>query len=214
MGRDVFCREIAEDSPSTRQAVAASERLRQAGYDAQIPLHEGILNIFYTERERRAIQWKDGVLSIKGAETAIRKEELLARAKENPSLFSPNVLLRPIYQDALLPTVAYVGGPGEIAYFAQMKGVYEAFGLPMPVIYPRKSVTIVEKKVDHVLKKYDLKIPDLWTQPDGLIADIAKKQIPDSLETALRLAHDHLEEDFESLKSGGHGLRAHPQGFP
>ena len=67
------------------------------------------------------------------------KDDLLALAKDKPFLFSPNVLLRPIYQDTLLPTVAYVGGPGEIAYFAQMKGVYEEFGLPMPVIYPRKS---------------------------------------------------------------------------
>ena len=201
MGRDVFCREISEDSPSTDRAIDASQRLRQAGYDAQIPLHEGILNIFYTDLERRTIQSKGGALSIKGTEPSVRKEELLARAKERPSLFSPNVLLRPIYQDALLPTVAYVGGQAEVAYFAQMEGVYEAFGLPMPVIYPRKNVTIVEKKVARVLKKYGLEIPDLWTQPDGLIAEIAKKQVPDTLETALRRAHCDLEENFESLKA-------------
>ena len=106
MGRDVFCREISENSPSTRQAVAASLRLSQAGYSPQIPLHEGILNLFYADPERRTLQWTDGALGIKGAETSLGKETLLARAKENPSLFSPNVLLRPIYQDALLPTVA------------------------------------------------------------------------------------------------------------
>jgi len=201
MARDVFYREIGEDSPSTRRAIEASEMLRQAGYGAQIPLHEGILNIFYADRERRTIQWKDGALSIKGAETSIRREELLARAKAKPSLFSPNVLLRPIYQDALLPTVAYVGGQAEVAYFAQMKGVYEAFGLSMPVIYPRKNVTIVEKTVYQILKKYGLEIPDLWTQPDGLIAEIAKKQVPDTLEAALHRAYGGLEENFESLKA-------------
>lgn len=201
MARDVFYREIGEDSPSTRRAIEASEMLRQAGYGAQIPLHEGILNIFYVDRERRTIQWKDGALSIKGAETSIRREELLARAKAKPSLFSPNVLLRPIYQDALLPTVAYVGGQAEVAYFAQMKGVYEAFGLSMPVIYPRKNVTIVEKTVYQILKKYGLEIPDLWTQPDGLIAEIAKKQVPDALEAALHRAYGGLEENFESLKA-------------
>ena len=147
MGRAVFDREISDDSPSTRLAVDASEKLRQAGYGAQVPLHEGILNIFFMDRERRAIQRQGGAFGIKGAEPSISKEELLARAKENPSAFSPNVLLRPLYQDALLPTVAYVGGQAEIAYFAQMKGVYEAFGLPMPIIYPRKNVTIVEKNV-------------------------------------------------------------------
>jgi bacillithiol biosynthesis cysteine-adding enzyme BshC len=200
MGRDVFYHEIADESPSTQRAIATSQRLRQAGYNTQIPLHEGILNIFYTDRERRTIQWKDGAFGIKGTLPLSQKEELLTWAREKPFLFSPNVLLRPIYQDALLPTVAYVGGQAEIAYFAQMKGVYETFRLPMPVIYPRKNVTIVEKKVDHILKKYDLKIPDLWSHAAGIIAEITKKQIPDSLDKALRLVLEHSEQDFESLK--------------
>jgi bacillithiol biosynthesis cysteine-adding enzyme BshC len=200
MGRDVFYHEIADESPSTQRAMASSERLRQAGYNTQIPLHEGILNIFYTDRERCTIQWKDGVFNIKGMLPLIQKEELLSWVREKPILFSPNVLLRPIYQDALLPTVAYIGGPGEIAYFAQMKGVYEKFRLPMPVIYPRKSVTIVEKKVDHILKKYNLEIPDLWRNASGLIGEITKKQIPDSLSRALLLILDHVERGFESLE--------------
>jgi bacillithiol biosynthesis cysteine-adding enzyme BshC len=201
MGKDIFYREISEDSPSTGRAVGASARLRQAGYGVQVPLHEGILNVFYADKERRSIQWKDGALSIKGTETSVRKEELLARVKDRPSLFSPNVLLRPIYQDALLPTVAYVGGQAEVAYFAQLKGVYEAFGLPMPLVYPRKNVTIVEKKVAQILKKYGLEVPDLWARPDGLTAAMAGKQVPDTLETALLWAQDALGKNFESLKS-------------
>jgi len=200
LGRDVFRREIAEDSPSTRQALAASGRLRQAGYEVQIPLHEGILNIFYAERERRAIQRKEGVFEVKGMPPPRSKEELLALAEEKPFLFSPNVLLRPLFQDALLPTVAYIAGPGEIAYFGQLKGVYESFRLPMPVIYPRKSATIVEKKVGHVLKKYDLKIQDIWRDAAGMIGEISKKQIPDSLQGARLLVLDHLERDLENLK--------------
>lgn len=201
MGREVFHREISEDSPSTRRAIDASNKLQEAGYGAQIPLREGILNIFYLDRERRSIQSKNGAFHIKGAELSFRKEELLALAKERSSLFSSNVLLRPIYQDALLPTVAYVGGLAEVAYFAQMKGVYEAFGLPMPVIYPRKNVTIIEKSVAQILEKFGLKIPDLWTQPDGLIASIAKKQVPDTLEAALRRTRGGLEEGFGSLEA-------------
>jgi bacillithiol biosynthesis cysteine-adding enzyme BshC len=201
MGRDVFYREIAEDSPSTRLALAASERLRQAGYEAQIPLHAGILNQFYLERERHAIQWKDGAFDIKGLPSLATKEDLLRLTKEKPLLFSPNVLLRPLYQDALLPTVAYVGGPSEIAYFAQLKGVYEAFGLPMPVIYPRKSLTIVERKVDHILKKYHLSVPDLWRNAAVAIGDITKEDIPDSVGRALLRVRDQLERDYASLKS-------------
>ena len=201
MGREIFFREIADGSPSTRQAVAASERLRQAGYEAQIPLHEGILNQFYAERERQAIQWKDGAFDIKGLSAMATKEDLLKLAKEKPSLFSPNVLLRPLYQDAVLPTVAYVGGPSEIAYFGQLKGVYEAFGLPMPVIYPRKNVTIVERKIDHILKKYRLSVPDLWRNAAKVIGEITKQEIPDSVGQALLLARDHLERDYACLKA-------------
>ncbi|MGZ5497341.1 MAG: bacillithiol biosynthesis cysteine-adding enzyme BshC [Candidatus Aminicenantales bacterium] len=201
MGREIFFREIAEGSPSTRRAVAASERLRQAGYEAQIPLHEGILNQFYAERERQAIQWKDGAYDIKGLPAMAAKEDLLKLAKEKPSVFSPNVLLRPLYQDAVLPTVAYVGGPSEIAYFGQLKGVYEAFGLPMPVIYPRKNVTIVERKIDHILKKYGLSVPDLWRNAAGAIGEITKQEIPDSVGQALLLARDHLERDYAGVKA-------------
>jgi bacillithiol biosynthesis cysteine-adding enzyme BshC len=200
LGSEVFYHEIAEESPSTRQAIAASRALRQAGYGEQVHLHEGLLNIFYTERERRTIQWKGGAFGIKEAPSSSKKEELLTLAKEKPYLFSPNVLLRPIYQDAILPTVAYVGGPGEIAYFAQMKGVYEEFRLPMPVIYPRKTVTIVERKIGHVLEKYNLQLPDFWRDASRIIGEISQTQVPESIQKASSLIFGHLEQDFESLK--------------
>jgi bacillithiol biosynthesis cysteine-adding enzyme BshC len=200
MGKEVFCREIASESPSTREAVAASERLRRAGYSAQVPLHKGILNIFYADPERRAIQWKDGAFGIKGGQALVRKEDLLAWAKEKSFSFSPNVLLRPIYQDFLLPTVAYIGGPGEIAYFAEMKGVYETFGLPMPVIYPRTSLTIVEKNIDRILRKYKLEVSDIWRGAAKVTGEIAKKHIPGSLDAVLRLLYGQVERGFESLE--------------
>ena len=200
LGSDLYVQEIAGESPSTREAVATSRRLRQAGYDVQVPLHEGTLNIFFTETERRSVQWDGGAFAIKGMEPKIKKEALVALAREKPFLFSPNVLLRPIYQDILLPTVAYIGGPGEIAYFAQMKGIYESFHLPMPVIYPRKSVTILEKKIDHILKKYSLVIPDIWRDADGLFGKITREQIPVSLQNCLSLVRGHVEQDMASLK--------------
>ncbi|MDH4271955.1 MAG: bacillithiol biosynthesis cysteine-adding enzyme BshC [Candidatus Aminicenantes bacterium] len=199
LGREVFCREITEESAATPPALAASQRLRDAGYEDQVHLHEGILNIFYAERERRSLRWDGRVFEIKEPRETLSKEDLLSLANEKPFLFSPNVLLRPIYQDTLLPTVVCVCGPGEIAYFAQMKGVYERFGLPMPVIYPRKSLTVVEKKIGRILAKYSLDIPDLWGGADGIIRRLGKNGIPEPLGRALSLAASHLEQDFESL---------------
>jgi bacillithiol biosynthesis cysteine-adding enzyme BshC len=199
LGGEVFYREITEESAATPPALAASRKLREAGYEDQVHLHEGILNIFYAERERRSVQWDGQAFQIKELRETLSKEDLLALAKEKPFLFSPNVLLRPIYQDTLLPTVACVCGPGEIAYFAQLKGVYEKFGLPMPVIYPRKSLTVVERKIDRILALYSLGVPDLWGGADGIIRRLAENGIPESLGRALSLAASHLEQDFESL---------------
>jgi bacillithiol biosynthesis cysteine-adding enzyme BshC len=199
LGGEVFYREIAGESAATPPAIAASRKLREAGYGEQIQLHEGILNVFFAERERRAVQWAGEAFEVKDPRETYSKKDLLTLAEKKPFLFSPNVLLRPIYQDALLPTVAYVGGPGEIAYFAQMKGVYEIFGLPMPVVYPRKSLTIVEKKVAHALKKYDLNVSDFWGGTEGLVRSMAERQVPESLGRAMSLASLHLEQDFEPL---------------
>ncbi len=199
MGGEVFDREIAEGSASTPPALAASRGLHDAGYESQVHLHEGILNVFYAERERRSIQWDGRTFGITEPRQTFSKDGLLGLAKEKPFLFSPNVLLRPIYQDSLLPTVAYVGGPGEIAYFAQMKGVYEKFGLPMPVIYPRKSLTVVESKIGRVLAKHRLDIPDLWGGADGIIQSLGESRVPEPLARAVGLAVSHVEQDFEPI---------------
>jgi len=199
-GKKVFFHEIAENSPSTERAIETSKKLSRSKYHAQIQLHEGILNVFFAEEERQTIQFREGFFNIKGKNQKFTKDELLTLVENKTFIFSPNVLLRPIYQDYLLPTVAYVGGPGEIAYFAQMKEVYKNFSLQMPVIYPRKSITIKENKIDHILTNYSLQIQDLWHPTDRMINEILKKQIPDAIDTALGQTMSHLAQDFKSIR--------------
>jgi bacillithiol synthase len=201
LGADVFRREIAGNSPSTRRARETSARLAEAGYEPAIHLHEGILNLFFIDGERRTIESKDDGFLIKETGRAFGRDELAALAERQPALFSPNVLLRPLYQDALLPTVAYIGGPGEIAYFAQMKGVYEDFDLPMPLLVPRRSATIMESKIGRVLDKYGIRLPDLWRDAEGTIGRIAEQQVPETLREGLARASGHFEEDLEILKA-------------
>jgi bacillithiol biosynthesis cysteine-adding enzyme BshC len=200
LGKKVFSHEIAEYSPSTKRAMETSNKLKQAGYNTQIQLHEGILNLFLAEKERQTIQTKGDDFFIKGAKKTFIKSELLGLLDDKPEIFSPNVLLRLIYQDALFPTVAYVGGPGEIAYFAQMKGVYESFGLSMPVIYPRKTVTLIEKNVNNVLENYDINIRDIWEDADRIISETVKKQIPASIDKVFRNASSRIGQEFQSIK--------------
>jgi len=200
LGKDVFYTEIAQNSPSTQCTLETSRKLTQKNYRTQIQLHEGILNLFLVEDERDSIQFRDDDYSIKGKPQTFKKDELLQLLEKQPHKFSPNVLLRPLYQDTVLPTVAYVGGLSEVAYFAQMKEVYERFSLPMPIIYPRKSLTLIEKNVDKGLKTYSLKVQDIWRNADAKINEIAKEKIPKSLDKAFQTTASHLDKDLTDIK--------------
>jgi bacillithiol biosynthesis cysteine-adding enzyme BshC len=200
LGKDVFYTEIAQNSPSTQLALETSRKLMQKNYNPQIQLHEGILNLFLVEDERDTIQFRANEYRIKDKPQTFKKDEFLQLLETQPHKFSPNVLLRPLYQDTLLPTVAYVGGLSEVAYFAQMKEVYERFSLPMPIIYPRKILTLIEKNVDKALKTYSMKVPDIWQNADAKINEIAKDKIPKSLAEAFETAASHLDKDLADIK--------------
>ena len=202
LGNKIFSMEIEEESPSTEMAVKTTDELARAGYHAQIPLHSGLLNLFFAEPERRSIRLQDGRYSITGTGRSFTKGEFLDILGKRPEAFSPNALLRPLFQDALLPTAAYVGGTAEAAYFAQLGGVYAHFGLPMPVFYPRKSVTVLEKRVDAVLEKYNLTVEDFWRHADEALRDLMRKNLPDSLKKAIGEAEAHLEGDFIPITQG------------
>jgi bacillithiol biosynthesis cysteine-adding enzyme BshC len=172
MGSSVFRQEISDFSPSTGAAMDMSKRLLDHGYHNQVQIHEGLLNLFYIDEERKSVQIEQGEYNIKTSGTFSR-DSLLELLDEKPQRFSPNVLLRPLYQDALLPTVSYVAGPAEIAYYAQMKGIYERFGLPMPVIYPRKSLSLMEARIVKVLDSYALQVSDFWDEVEALMTRVA-----------------------------------------
>lgn len=126
------------------------------------------INLFYNHNGNRyLIEPKDGeTYALKNSRQKFSRDEMMLLVNTSPELFSPNVLLRPVCQDTILPTIAYIGGPSEVAYFAQIKDAYEFYDTPMPVIYPRTSVTVVEKRVETFLEKNKLKILDLFHPKD------------------------------------------------
>jgi bacillithiol biosynthesis cysteine-adding enzyme BshC len=200
LGKSVFLKEIAENSPSTICAFETSKKLKQAKYNCQIQLRKGILNLFFADPERQSIGIKKDGYIIKDTQQTYSRDELFALLGKKSYLCSPNVLLRPIYQDTILPTVAYIGGPAEVAYFGQMKGIYDRFSIPMPIIYPRKSMTIIENKIKSVLQKHNLNVQDFWHNFDQIIQTIIKKHIPQSIDKVFSTASSHLKQDFQSIK--------------
>ena len=156
----LFQKAIQEQKPLFEALTTTSESLQAAGFHAQVTPRP--LNLFYVyEGARYAIEPDEVGYRLKGHNKTFSEPELLAALEDTPTSFSPNVVLRPQMQDWLLPTVAYVGGPGEVAYFAQFKKVYEWSGIPMPIVYPRASATLMEGRIRKIIDKNQLHWPDL-----------------------------------------------------
>ena len=135
------------------------EGLSSAGYELQVPLLEGGVNLFLEGSAGRERLYREGDgfrLRTSGEHVTLR--DVKERQAEDPLILSPNVLLRPVVESGVFPTLSYVGGPGEIAYFAQLGEYFQAHGLEMPVVYPRCGVTLVEKKIRKILDKFRLRM--------------------------------------------------------
>ena len=125
--------------------------------------------------------------------------ELLSVLQSEPWRFSPNVALRPVTQDYMMPTAAYVAGPGEISYFAQLQGLYDFLDVSMPVIYPRASMTIVENKVERVMEKNELLVKDLSEHHEHLFSRLSKHTAEEKLDHVLESSKSKMEVMFEEL---------------
>ncbi len=154
------------ESAAARAGQATTEALTQAGYSPQIHLRD--LNFFYLTDQHRArlVRHAEGHFEALGTGQTFGADELLALAETHPERFSPNVALRPLYQEMLLPNVAYVGGPAEVAYWLQLKGIFDRFAVPYPVVLPRHAALIVDQKSSRLMHR-------LGFAPDQLLADEA-----------------------------------------
>ncbi len=170
----LVARELHEWEATHAALVAQTEALAAAGFHAQIAPTP--VNVFWIDDEgaRRPLDPAAGGFAVRG-DSPERTSVWLDRLAASPERFSPNVVLRPLVQDALFPTAAYVAGPGETAYYAQLTPVYARFGVPMPVIEPRLSVSLVEPGVAKVLDRYGLGVPDVRPPLDALWARLARE---------------------------------------
>ncbi len=130
----------------------------------------------------------------------LSQEELLRLISAAPHNFSPNVLLRPIVQDHLLPTLCYTGGTAEVAYFAQVAVVYERLLGRVTPILPRFSATLVEPKLQGLLERYNLSLTDLFAGEDALREKIAARILPPELQNAFDRAGASLEDSLAAVR--------------
>ncbi|MCE1165973.1 MAG: bacillithiol biosynthesis cysteine-adding enzyme BshC [Bacteroidetes bacterium] len=147
--------------PETCELVVNKSAELELKYEPQVKPRS--INLFYTYNDNRhLIELKEDKFSLRNTRQKFEKDELFNLLLSNPENFSPNVILRPVCQDYLLPTAAYVGGPSEVAYFAQFRDVYHFYGMKMPSIFPRTSITLLEGKVENFLERYGISFDELF----------------------------------------------------
>jgi bacillithiol biosynthesis cysteine-adding enzyme BshC len=196
----VLARELREGSPSSRLALEAGSSLLAAGYHQQVPVRPGFLNLFaIVDGHRRALASSGGTIEVRGTRARWPLAEALERLEREPRLWSPSALLRPLVQDALLPTAAYVAGPAEIAYHAQIGPAYAHFGIPRPVLLPRPSLTLVEPPQARALEAEQLTLGDLAGDPERLVSHWAREDYPD-VEAAFARAREAIERELGKVE--------------
>jgi uncharacterized protein YllA (UPF0747 family) len=171
---------IQRNAEMRAAVIARNEALTSSGYHGQVKVDQNFTGLFaYRDRARHALRPTDLGILDKGV------------------LWSPNVLLRPVFQDTLFPTAAYIGGPAEVAYFAQAAAVYETLGKPMPPVFPRISATLVEPRIARAAKKYGIELADVFQGREFLKRKaVAATQDGDGFERV----RSRIEEELESLR--------------
>jgi len=162
------------ESPRIHERLQQRSRdLVRTGYHAQVHVAEDSTLVFWArDGNRRPLHRRDSGFVLDESER-VSLEELRLGLENQPLTFSASALLRPIVQDVLLPTVAYVAGPSELAYHGQTQTLYPFFGRPQPVIFPRAGFTLVDHRIQRLLEKYRLAVANVWQGEEHLRRKIA-----------------------------------------
>lgn len=173
-----------------------NQRLKNKGYHAQAFARE--INLFYLDNDyRKRIEFEDGNYLVKDLSISFEENGILKELESHPDRFSTNVILRPVYQETVLPNLAYVGGGGEMSYWLQLKEVFENFGKSMPVLLMRDSYAILKEKEITAWKEMGLNTEDLFNNLDTL----KKKLVQIGASDELELLSDEKESILQAYSS-------------
>ncbi len=187
--------------------LARGEALDAAGYHQQVKVTSSSVLLFAMQQGARTpvhMQGSGGaaefVIGNDSAAEKISRAELVSRIGSAPEQFSPNVLLRPVVQDYLLPTLAYTGGAAEAAYFSQAGAVYETLLGRVTPIVPRFSATIVEPKMQRLLERHGIDVLDVFSGPEALRQQLAARSLPEDLQSAFDALNESLTTSLGGIR--------------
>jgi bacillithiol biosynthesis cysteine-adding enzyme BshC len=196
----LFTQELARPCGTARDARVGGEAMQRLGHAPQIVPGDDVVSLFYLdEGGRRAIRYREGAFYI--GEDRREGAALVEEAGTHPERFSPNVLLRPLVQDCLFPTVCYVGGPSELAYQVQLHDVYRAFQLEAPILVSRASATLLDSAAMKFLEKQALPFEALQPQDESALNRLLETLLPPALEATFADLESAVSARASQLKS-------------
>jgi bacillithiol biosynthesis cysteine-adding enzyme BshC len=206
LAKPLFRAAIERASELDEALLARGKALEAAGYHQQVKVTPATTLLFEVRDGARTVvrrtnkaNGSDGGEFVVGEER-ISSKNLIERIEAAPEKFNPNVLLRPVVQDYLLPTLVYTGGAAEVAYFAQVGVVYEKLLGRVTPILPRFSATLLEAKPERILTRYQLGLPDVFQGPEKVREAIAARSLPADLQTRFSEAHASVEQSMVALR--------------
>lgn len=168
----VFEDDIFSNTPSG----IVNKTSAQLAQHYKVQAHPREINLFYLKDNirNRIVQQKE-VYNVHDTDITFTKEELKNELVQHPERFSPNVILRALYQETILPNIAFIGGGGELAYWLELKDMFQHYNVPYPVLILRNSFLLVDEKTNTLIKKLSLVHTDLFKAEDDLVKDMVKK---------------------------------------
>jgi bacillithiol synthase len=193
--------EIRAPELTERCLTERADALTAAGYETQVPLLPGAAQLFvHTALGRERLLHAGSERTARESRERWSAEALIQATRADPVRVSPNALLRPVVEAHLFPTLAYVGGPAELAYLAQAAPLFGRFGLRAPVAVPRLSVTLVESRIDRYLQRLGLEVGDLSAPRHELLARLVRAHLPSDVTTAVQALRTGLVEGFAGIE--------------
>jgi bacillithiol biosynthesis cysteine-adding enzyme BshC len=189
-----YAKEELLNQTSNKAVLEATEKLKD--YNIQVNPRE--INLFYIEDKlRERIILENGIYKINNTKMEFTQEEILQLLENHPEMFSPNVIMRPIFQEAILPNLCYIGGGGEIAYWLELKSFFDTLKVTFPILLVRNSVLLATEKQVKKADKLELNWSDIFSKQKDLINTVTKKasRFPIDLTTQKK----QLQKQFETL---------------
>jgi len=199
LGVGLFEQELRSPKCAAKALDLVNLRLTECGYRQQVTHPPTHTHLFYFNGQRVPLDHvADGKLT--DGQNERTSDEWVDILREHPEDFSPGVLLRPVLQNYLFPTIAYVAGPSEVAYWAQARALFEVFDVIQPVVIPRPFVTLVEKKIRKTVDKLELTLPEVLIDPETVVNIVAQRSFPADLQAMFGNVHQCVDDYIGKLE--------------